>query len=729
MELVITEKPQAALKIAQALADGKAIKESIDGVPYYKVTHGKADLLIGCAVGHLFGLDQKDGKKSDWPVFNIEWKPTSELSKSASFSKKYVTALKKLAKEATVFTVATDYDIEGEVIGLNVVRYICKKTDARRMKFSTLTTDELRSAYQNASPHLDWGQANAGETRHMLDFYWGINLSRALTYSIKQAGAFKLMSTGRVQGPALKLIVEREREISAFKPTPYWQIQLDAKKDSEIIESWHKEDKFLDQTKADTIYTNIRNETSVKVASIDAKQFSQNPPPPFDLTSLQIEAHRTIGISPKNTLAAAQKLYLAGLISYPRTSSQKLPASIGYTKILGILAKSQAYGALAKSILAKPSITPAEGEKSDPAHPSIYPTGNEPKSISAEESKLYDLIVHRFLAVFGEPAIRETVTVTLDCKNEPFIARGTVTKKKGWHTLYGKYAMFKELELPLLTKGETLVVQKIQLHAKETLPPKRYTDSSIIKELEKQNLGTKATRAQIIDTLASRHYIEGKSITATELGIKTIETLEKYSPKILDQKLTRHFENEMEKIREQKKKEDSVLLEARTILTQILGIFREQSKSIGEHLKDAHRSTQDELTTIGACPTCKEGTLKLRKGKFGLFIACAAYPACRTTFSVPKGALIKPSKNPCAVCTFPSVLLIRKAKKPQDMCINAACPSKKSDLDEKKEHGSCPKCKEGKLIVRKSLYGSFLGCNTYPKCKYTQREASGPGNS
>ena len=167
VELIITEKPSAANKIAAALADGKPIKKTTkEKVAYYELTHGDKDIIIVSAVGHLYGLAQTEGKKSEYPVFNIDWAPSAEVRKSAAFSKKYLDAIKRLAKNADEFTVATDYDIEGEVIGLNIVRYACKQKDAYRMKFSTLTKDDLIKAYENKSKHLDWGQARAGETRH-----------------------------------------------------------------------------------------------------------------------------------------------------------------------------------------------------------------------------------------------------------------------------------------------------------------------------------------------------------------------------------------------------------------------------------------------------------------------------------------------------------------------------------------------------------------------------------
>ncbi|MEK6869394.1 MAG: DNA topoisomerase, partial [Nanoarchaeota archaeon] len=298
-ELIITEKPNAASKIAEALAEGKPIKENMEGVPYYKVTRGKRDIVVACAVGHLYGLDEKEKKGWTFPVFDIEWKPAADISKKSGFSKKYLNVIKKLAKEADEFTVATDYDQEGSVIGKNIITLACKKKDANRMKFSTLTKPDLIEAYENKSKHLDWPQATAGETRHYLDFYNGINYSRALTSSIKTAGSFKLMSTGRVQGPALKIIVDREKEIKAFKPVPFWQIELQGAVNKGDVVAWHKQDKFWDKKEADNVMQKVRNEKKAVVDKAEKKQFNQQAPVPFDLTTLQMESYRCHGISPK----------------------------------------------------------------------------------------------------------------------------------------------------------------------------------------------------------------------------------------------------------------------------------------------------------------------------------------------------------------------------------------------------------------------------------------------
>jgi DNA topoisomerase-1 len=719
VELIITEKPNAAKKIAEALADGKAVKQGT-GAPYYELTHGGKEIIVGCAVGHLYGLAEKQKTKGfQYPVFDIQWVPTSDVSRGAAFSKKYLDQLKKLAKDATEFTVATDYDVEGEVIGLNIVRYACKQKDARRMKFSTLTKPDLVEAYSKASSHLDWGQAEAGETRHFLDYYYGINLSRALTSAIKTTGMFKILSTGRVQGPALKIIVDREKEIMAFKPVPFWQLLLDGEAKTVPVQALHKEDKFWEKPKAEAIYAKVSGEKKAGVASVEKKQFDQHPPTPFDLTSLQTESYRCFGISPRFTLDIAQDLYTAGLISYPRTSSQQLPPAIGFQRIMKDLSRQDNYTALTARLL-KGKLEPHNGTKTDPAHPAIYPTGISPKKLEDRPAKVYDLIVKRFLATFADTATRETMTVELHVKGEPFIARGTTTVKKGWHEFYAPYVPFTEDELPPMLKGDIIDVKKITLDAKETQPPKRYTEASLIKELEKRNLGTKATRANIIETLYERNYASGKAIMATELGIHIISILEKNVPEIVDEQLTRHFEEQMDEIREHKAKGEFILEEARKVLTKLLANFKSKEKAIGEGLKTTFQDTRITLTRVGKCPNCVEGHLALRKGKFGKFIACDQYPNCKTTFKLPAIGLVEVTDKVCDACNHPIIRMIKKAKKPQEVCINPDCPKKVVDLSAVVGK-PCPKCKIGKLLVRKSVYGQFIACDQFPKCRYIQR--------
>ncbi|HLC91102.1 MAG TPA: DNA topoisomerase I [Candidatus Nanoarchaeia archaeon] len=723
VELIITEKPSSAKKVAEALAEGKLDQKRSKQSSYYELTHGGKKIIVTSAVGHLYGLVEDKRNGWNYPVFDIRWESSDKSSKDLKYVKDYIDTITSLAKKCDEFTVATDYDVEGEVIGLNVVRYTCSQKDANRMKFSTLTKGDLIEAYDQKMHHLDWGQAFAGETRHKLDWFYGINLSRALTASVKAAGSFKVMSAGRVQGPALKLLVDREREIQAFTPEPYWEIYLDGDYKNHAVEAKHISDKITDKTEAERILQVVKGKKEAAVSKVSRTIRNQAPPYPFDLTTLQSESYAQFKFTPKETLEIAQSLYLAGVTSYPRTSSQKLDPKLGFKKIFTDLAKQSIYEKMCKELLKLPKLQPNDGKKTDPAHPAIYPTGLMPQALKPREQKLYDLIVKRFMATFAEPAVRETMEVILAVNKEEFIAKGTRTIKENWHVFYKPYVRLDEITLPDMKEGEQVTVKDIRKEDKETQPPNRFNQSSIIKELEKRNLGTKATRADILDRLFQRGYIEGVQIKVMKLGMETIAVLEKYAPTIVDEKLTADIEGELEKIREGKQKPEAVLGRAKDILTDLLQDFKKKEKVIGKDILQSVRETQDEQNHIGECPKCK-GRLMIKFGKFGKFIACDGYPACKETFKIPSTGMIKNSEKKCEACTYPMIKVIQKGKRPQELCINPACKSKiQATKAEAKSDKKCPNCGK-EMLLRKSFYGQFWGCSGFPKCKTIENIAS-----
>lgn len=669
-ELIITEKPQAASKIAAALGVSRKINEK--NVPYYEVDRNGKKIIVACAVGHLFTLKQNN-PGSEVPTFDISWVPNFEAKKN-DFSKRYYDVIKKLAKNAGELTVATDFDIEGELIGINVVKFVMNEKDANRMKFSTLTNNELNNSYENKMPHIDWGQAVAGETRHFLDWYYGINLSRALMNAIKTTGKFKIMSIGRVQGPALKLVVDKEREIKKFEPEPYWQIFIE-------VESPKTELKYIKDIFDKKELSKFEDLVGRK-GQAETKKSEQEmlPNPPFNLTTLQTEAYRVYGITPSKTLQSAQSLYLAGLISYPRTSSQKLPESINYKQILETLKKTYKFAKLLKRE------KPIEGEKSDPAHPSIYPTGNK-QILSGDEEKIYDLIVKRFLCLFCESALidRKRITVNIEKDSEilTFSANGSAIKRKAWLEIYP--SKIEEKELSDLN-GEVTVINKDTVE-KETQPPKRYSQASIISELEKRNLGTKSTRASIIETLYDRGYIRERSIEATPLGISLISSLEKYSPIIIDEKLTKELQDEMDEMVESKKgdlnnKEEKILGKAKESIIEISKEFKEKENKIGEELVNAQekqREIERRENTLCICPKCNKGNLMITYSKKTkrFFVACDSYPECKNTYTLPRTGNFKPTDKKCEHCDFPIIMSLKKGKKPWFFCFNPGCETNK----------------------------------------------------
>ena len=661
--LIITEKPQAALKIASAL--GNARKYSENNVPFYELTRNGKTLIVASAVGHLFNLTYAKGEKG-WPIFKTEWIPSYER---AAFTRRYYELIKKLAKRAKEVIIATDYDIEGEVIGWNILRFIIKQNDAKRMKFSTLTKPELEKAYDHPMPTLDWGQAYAGETRHYLDWLYGINLSRALMSAIKKAGSFRVLSIGRIQGPALKLIVDREREIADFKSEPYWQVFAH----THNTPYKYVKDIFNKEELKDFEHINQAQATTLK------KKENVEPPYPFDLTTLQREAYGWHRISPARTLQVAQSLYLDGLISYPRTSSQKLPPEIEPKKILKQMEKQFP---IAKKAT-RPN--PVEGPKSDPAHPSIYPTG-EIASLSGDEKKIYELIAKRFIAAFAHDAILARTYGTLVAEDKKFTANGTAVLEKGWMEIYP--SAVEESTVPDL--NGVVKVDKIEIAEKETQPPKRYTPASLITILEKKNLGTKSTRSMIVETLFDRGYLEGKSIQATPLGMKLIASLEKYSPIIIDENLTRDLEEKMEDIQfkedDRAGKEKAVLADVERIIGNIAREFKLKEAEIGQALVEGSqqsRELQREQNIIMPCPQCKVGmlTIKYSKKTRKQFAACTKYPECKATYSLPPNAVIKKTDK-LSENGLPLLIALRKGRKPWIFEFNPNYKKEQSDKNQ-----------------------------------------------
>ncbi len=667
MDLIVAEKPRVAEKIAYAIG-GTVRKQNYKGLSYYETSREGRELTVAPAVGHIYTLVEKK-KSRGYPVFDIEWVPSHTASKEAAYTKSYVELIQKLGKKADTFVSACDYDVEGSTIAYNVFRFATTIRQGERMKFSALTKGDLEHAYEDRS-EFDYNNAYAGEARHIVDWYYGINLSRALMSALRAASRYRILSIGRVQGPALELLGNLERNIRAFVPTPYWELTARIKE----AEFKHVKDRFLDDAQAELCLRNTGEKGIIR--KVDKKEQSLAAQPCFDLTSLQLEAYRLFKCPPTKTLQIAQNLYEASLITYPRTSSQQIPPSINVSRIINDLAKTADYSSLAKKLVENRWMKPVQGKKSDPAHPAIHPTGQHAR-LEGLEKKIFDLVVRRFLASFAPPARRARVRVEADSNGELYAASGSTLVEKGWVEFYGDYYTSEDVILPEFQVDETVALKDRKKTAKETKPPKRYTQASLVSELEKRHLGTKATRAVIVDTLFKRGYVDGKSMEVSDFGMKVCEILEKYAPEILDEQLTRKIEEEMEQIQEGKLDKEVVISESREILTSILDKWKSNEKQIGTELLEALRSTEEHERLVGVCDKCGKQLriIKLRDRR--QFIGCTGYPQCRNTYPLPTGAWVKPLGKGCAQCGKPEVR-VRMGKKAFTMCIDPACPTKAS---------------------------------------------------
>ncbi|MGQ9478499.1 MAG: DNA topoisomerase I [Thermoproteota archaeon] len=682
--LIIAEKPEAARRIAEALDSGSSPKRIGRIVPSFLVKNGDLEIVVTTALGHLYELKTSGGDdRNIYPVFEYEWVPKHLVEKNRRLEK-WLSEMSGMSNGVDYYVNACDYDIEGSLIGYNILRFLYRVSEKEnkvfRMKLSTLTKKEIQEAFRSTRPGLDMGLVKAGETRHIVDFLYGINLSRALTRSVSRfVRTPYTLSVGRVQTPTLKILAERERAIETFIPVPYWVVKAELIIEGKKYEAIYEEDRMQRLTEAKSVVEEARSREAV-VQEVSRKGEKIITPVPFDLTTLQREAYRVFGFTPSRTLSIAETLYLNALISYPRTSSQKLPSDIGYMEILEKLSGNRSYKPAVDKLLSKGFLKPREGEKDDPAHPAIYPTGEWNEKLSGDQLKLLDLIIKRFLAVFDEDAEKTVCKISLSIGKRIFILRGSEIIKKGWLETYSPYYAPKDRIIPVLNEGERLIVERVVMEEKFTTPPHRYNPASLVREMERLRIGTKATRAEIVETLYKRGYVTGKSITVTDLGFSLVFTLSRFSPKILSVEMTREIESYMEKIEEGFMEEDEVVKIAKDELIQILEEMKGKEENIGKYISNAVISILRDRNFLGKCPICGDGDLRMivskKTGKrFGI-CTNVFKNKCHLTIPLPQNPnRVYASERACSVCNWPMVRVVTRGRT-WFLCINPQCPRK-----------------------------------------------------
>ncbi|TFG33881.1 DNA topoisomerase I [Candidatus Thorarchaeota archaeon] len=683
--MLITEKPSAAKKIANALDDEKKPREIKKGkISYFECTKGNNDLVVVYALGHLYELKQSE-KGWIYPRFENKWVPKYEVDKKATNIKPLINLITKLAKEVDDFVVATDYDIEGSLIGYLTLKYACKANPekAKRMRFSSLTDLDLQCAFERMT-NLDFPMIESGQVRHEVDWLYGINLTRALTLSIKKtAGWFKVVSTGRVQGPTLSFVAEKEKEINLFVPLPFWSISIIGEREGEKIELEYFKRQIQSKEEANNIVRELYDQISV-VKSINKRTVEQNPNPPFNLSSLQSEAYRYFGFKPSRTLDIAQSLYLDALISYPRTSSEQLPETLDVKAILTGLVSMREYALMAKEVL-KGRLEPVQGKKTDPAHPAIHPTGEKPtKRLTTNEKNLYDLIVKRFLSLFGEPLVKDHLRADIKCNKHILYLRGLQILKRGWTEYYEPYFKANERALPNIEEGESIRIDTVDFEEKYTQPPARFNPSSLLKLLERENLGTKTTRSRIVDSVKSRGYTVGERFELSTLGYALYDTLGQYVPIMLSTEMTRQLEKEMDAIQNRESNREYVLEHTKSNLLEILEKFKEQEDKIGEGLVKGLQRYWKDTEELGPCPRCVDGILRIvQSPKTGKrFIGCSNYKdgKCDQTFPLPQKGTISPLDKMCPFCDHRMIRVV-SGRRAWETCINwTQCPGRQEEL-------------------------------------------------
>ncbi|QOS10835.1 DNA topoisomerase 1 [Haloferax gibbonsii] len=723
-ELIITEKDNAARRIADILSGETASAERMNGVNVYK-WGGKR--CIGLS-GHVVGVDFPP-EYNDWrdvePVeligAPVEKHPTQE---------NIVAALRRLARRAGTVTIATDYDREGELIGkeaYELVRDVNEDVPVDRVRFSSITKREVTEAFENPDD-LDFNLAAAGEARQIIDLVWGAALTRFLSLSARQLGN-DFISVGRVQGPTLKLIVDREREIEAFDPEDYWELfsklTKDADGDAESFEAQYfyldddgtEAERIWDEESAESAYQTLLGVESAEVASVNRRTRTDTPPAPFNTTQF-IRAAGSIGYSAQRAMSIAEDLYTAGYITYPRTDNTVYPDDLDPRELLGAFEGDRRFKEDAESLLEQEEIEPTEGDNETTDHPPIHPTGELPSAsdLTEDEWDVYELVVRRFFATVAEDAVWEHLRVVAEVEGLSLKANGKRLLEAGYHDVY-PYFNSTESFVPDVEEGESLVLSDTHLDAKQTQPPRRYGQSRLIETMEQMGIGTKATRHDVIQKLYDRGYIESDPPRPTRLARAVVEASEDFAKLIVSEEMTSQLESDMLAIARGEATLEDVTEESKEMLQDVFEGLMESREELGKQLQDSLKADK----TVGTCPDCG-GDLVVRKSRRGsYFIGCDSYPDCTYTLPLPSTGKPLIMEESCEEHDLHHIKMLAGRKTFVHGC--PLCKAEEADEEDDLVIGTCPECGDehgGDLAIKRLRSGSRLvGCTRYPDCDYS----------
>jgi DNA topoisomerase-1 len=674
MNIIVAEKALAGESIAKILSNNKAKKKEIKQIPIWEWNDKSGENVVIPLRGHIITVDFSKEYKS-WQKTElddlIEAKVVYFPTKNAIEN---IEVLKEYGKEVDVLIIATDFDVEGECIGLeavNIIKEIKPKVKVKRAVFSAITKEDLSKAFSELK-ELNVNMAESANARREVDLIWGATLTRFISLASKRMGnAF--LSVGRCQSPMLALIVNREKERMKFKPKDFWTIHAVLRKGKDGFIASYEKAKIFNKNKVDKILSIKTKEARIK--KVEKKIKKSNPPTPFNTTDF-LRAASSLGFSAPNAIRIAQQLYMSGYCSYPRTDSQTYFPTQNLKEIVEKLSKSkEKFGAYATKLLKKEKLVPTAG-KAAKDHPPIHPVELADRSkLKADEWRIYELIVKRFLANLSDPSKESVIKAEIDIGGENFIARGVKVIEPGWREIY-TYAKLEETYLPDMDEGEKVEFVKFDCKKDQTKPPERYGHGGIIKKMEELNIGTKSTRPELLQKLIQRGYISrGSSLVPHPVAIAVTEVLEKYAETITKPDMTADLEKEMALVEEGKKEKQKVVEKSRRILKEILKTINPKKEIIGEKIKEALRMQR----VIGKCPNCG-GDLKIlfsvRTKK--RFVGCSNYPKCKTGYPLPANGMIERTENVCEKCKTPIILVIRKGKRPFKMCLDPKCPTKDS---------------------------------------------------
>ncbi len=708
--LVVTEKFNTALRIAVVLSDGRMQRNRVAGTPVFEFEREGSPWAVVGLRGHIVELDYPK-EYAEWSLGSlselVDLVPDKRVTEPA-----IVKALEEIVRSFERVIIATDFDREGEVIGLEcltLLQAVHPTIEVKRARYSALTRDEIEQSFAHLAD-VDRALAEAGEARQEIDLAWGALLTRYLSLTSGQRGR-SFLSAGRVQTPTLALLVERDQEIKEFQPKPFWQIGATAAKDGERFALRHEHGIWEVKAEADRIFAKVQGAKVGRVLTYQEEETRRRPPIPFSTTLFVAEATR-IGFGAAQAMRYAEDLYTQGLISYPRTDNTVYPRGLGL-RTLAEKFREGPFADAAELVLAQPSFRPTRGRVETTDHPPIYPTAAvDPKKLRAEPARLYELVVRRFLATLGPDAVGWRRTAKLEIAGEPFVGEGRHLLEPGWYRLY-PYSTPEEVPMPVLLVGEEVPVESVDLLEEQTKPPRRFTQGSLIQEMERLGLGTKSTRHDVLQKLFDRRYVNARQLEPTSTGIAVTEALRAHAPLITRPEMTHRLEEDMGLVAESKKPKAEVLSESRAMLREAYTLLSANTEGVKETLGAA----LDRQHFVGPCAKCG-GALRLARSPRGArWVQCINNPAtCPATYSLPAAGFVEPAPEfLCGTCKVPRVKITFRGQRPDLYCINPECPEHHRAF----RIGVCPNC-GSPLNIRYSFAGKrFVGCSGYPSCRVT----------
>lgn len=635
-------------------------------------------------------------------------------------SKKVAAFLKNLAQKANMIYFATDQDREGEAISWHLKEILQPRPEKiKRITFHEITKEAIEKSLKNPTS-IDINRVNSQQARRVLDRLVGYKLSPLLWKKISRG-----LSAGRVQSVAVRLVVEREREIEAFKPREYWTIDAIFSKDATPFEAkLYKIDgtvlqKFAiaNKEKAQTIVQEIKNETYV-VEKIEKRKAKKTPYPPFTTSTLQQAAINKLGFSAKQTMVLAQQLYEGvelgdmgsiGLITYMRTDSLNLSEEF-LTAAEHYIEKQ-----FGKNYYHGRRLYKNKAKNAQEAHEAIRPTdlSLDPDSIKKylqpRQYKLYDLIWRRALASQMSDSLLDATAIDMidSKKKHTFRATGTIIAFDGFLKVYKMET--KENFLPKMEHHDTVKLEKITPSQHHTEPAARYSEATLVKALEERGIGRPSTYAPTLSTIQDRNYVikEGKNLKPTEIGTVVNDLLVEHFPRIVDYDFTAKIEENLDEIAQGK-------IEWQKVMADFYGPF---SKNLEEKERELSKKEITEEPTDQVCEKCAK-PMVIKIGRFGKFLACTGYPECKNTKEISADGKIAPEKKIEEKCPECGKELTQKRGRYGTFIGCSGYPECAYIKKEPpKEYAVCPKCEEGKIVARRGRRGIFYACGNYPKCK------------